>query len=109
MVTTEQEAKDNRRQELTNREIRGVTGKVLIWFFGGTISIMITVVLTYANIMYQLKDNQRDKQEAQIKMGLFEAGLKDLQQKQQTNDIRISRIEENIKDKVFLKDAPGSR
>ena len=46
-------------KELQNREISGITAKQLVWFMGGVISIIITVVMSYASIKSAIVDTAR--------------------------------------------------
>ena len=47
-------------RSLENREIPGITAKQLVWYMGGVISIIITVMMSYASIKASLSDNSKD-------------------------------------------------
>ena len=44
-------------KDLTKEEIKGLNFKTIAWILGGIIMIEFTVIMTYANIMNQLKDS----------------------------------------------------
>lgn len=92
-------------QEITTKEIRGITTKVLIWFFSGVTSIIITFVWGYANIIYQLKSNNDRVMDSDTKIDINSAKIEMIKHDMQLFDIRLTRIEENIKDKIFYKNA----
>lgn len=93
-------------EEITTKEIRGITTKVLLWFFGGVTSIIVTFVWGYASITYQLKSMNDKGGDANTNININSAKIERIKQDMQLFDIRLTRVEENIKDKVFLKDAP---
>jgi hypothetical protein len=89
--------REDERRELTSREIRGITGKSLLTFIGGTITVIIAVVMTYSSIMEKLNDSQRSNADLQIKITMVEVSSKEILQRLQTNEIRISILEDHLK------------
>ena len=92
-------------EEITTREIRGITTKFLGWLFGSVISIIVTIVWSYANLTFQLKANNDRVINSDSKIEINNAKIEMLKRDMQLFDIRLTRIEENIKDKVFYKNA----
>lgn len=43
--------------DVITKEIKGINFKTIAWILGGIIMIEFTVIMTYANIMNQLKDS----------------------------------------------------
>ena len=69
-------------KELQNREISGITAKQLVWFMGGVISIIITVVMSYASIKNAIADNARD--------------LREMKDKSETRDTNIEALKTQV-------------
>lgn len=42
--------------EIENKEIRGVTAKTIVWFFGSSISIIISITFSYLGLKADIKD-----------------------------------------------------
>jgi hypothetical protein len=97
--TSEQQFKE--QAEITSKEIRGVTAKVVVWFFGGFIIMLISFVWGYAGIFYQLKANMEKTVEMRVKIELNSERIDRGDARDQIMDIRVSRMEESLKDKVF--------
>lgn len=93
-------------KEIGQKEIRGINGKVLFGVFSTLVIILFSVIMSYANIMYELKDNRKTSGALQLQIDVLRADLKQVQQNQAQYDIRLTRIEVEIKDKIFIKDAP---
>jgi len=95
--------------EIVNKEIRGVTAKTILWFMGGIVSVIITVMGTYFSIIRKMDTInviQGSMNAINMKVESNTQEIKDLKQHALPQmDTRISVIEEQMKDKLFLKDA----
>lgn len=96
--------------ELDKREIRGLTARNIAWFFGGIGGILITVMLSYFSILRKL-DTIAILQNTQVltqqRVDNNAADIKQLQQHVIPSlDIRMTRMEEQMKDKIFITNAP---
>lgn len=95
-------------KEIIQKEIRGITIKNLIWFLSGIVSLMIYSAIGYSNIMHAVQDGQKSDAVMQLQIDVLKADLKALQLHQTDQDIRLTRIEEQIKDKIFMTDDPST-
>ena len=97
-------------QEIINKEIRGVTAKTIVWFMSGIIALLITIMGTYFSIMRKIDSMavlQTNMNQIEIKVDNNTLDIKDMKQHLLPSmDTRISIMEEQMKDKVFLKNAP---
>jgi hypothetical protein len=92
--------------EITHKEIRGITTRTISWLFGLILPIAISGGVAYANIMNALKDTQTKNAVTNVTLDIMKADIKALQIHQTDQDIRLTRIEEQVKDKIFMTEAP---
>lgn len=92
--------------EITHKEIRGITTRTISWILGFIIPIAIAGGVAYANIMNSLNNNQKNGVVTQLQIDILKADLKATQNRLTDQEIRLTRIEVQIKDKIFMTDAP---
>jgi len=89
---------ENEQKELQNREISGITAKQLVWFMGGVISIVITVVMCYASIMSKIADNSREWAESK-QLGV----IRDTNIEAEKSEIQLLKTEvSNLNTKISM-------
>lgn len=94
-------------QDITTKEIRGLSLKTIAAILTCFIGLLVAGVIGYSNIMHSLEDNQKSSVVMQLQIDILKADLKALQLHQTDQDIRLTRIEEQIKDKIFMTNAPN--
>lgn len=76
-------------EDLTKKEIKGITGKFLAWLLGSVIIIEFSVVMSYATIINQLKNNNDNLSKMENKQERLEDKQKDI-------DKRLIKVETEL-------------
>jgi hypothetical protein len=105
---------EDSNREIIDREISGITFRNLIWFIGGIMTVVLTVITTYFSIIRKLdsytngiNDIQNSVQIINTKVINNTEDIKNIQQHTIPSlDNRMSIMEERMKDKIFIKNVP---
>ena len=99
---------EEEKKEIIDKELRGITARNLVWFIGGIITILITVMTTYFSIVRKLDGLNVIQNNINVISTKVENNTEDIKNLQQHTipslDNRMSIMEEKMKDKVFIKD-----
>jgi|SRR6185312_9834991 len=99
---------DEEKQEIIDKELRGITARNLTWFIGGIVTILITVMTTYFSIVRKLDGLNVIQNNINVISTKVENNSEDIKNLQQHTipslDNRMSIMEEKMKDKMFIKD-----
>jgi hypothetical protein len=98
---------DEEKQEIIDKELRGITARNLTWFVGGIATILITVMTTYFSIVRKLDGLNVMQNNINVISTKVENNTEDIKNLQQHTipslDNRMSIMEEKMKDKMFIK------
>jgi hypothetical protein len=98
---------EDEKKELIDKEIKGVTGRNLIWLMSGFATVLITVMTTYFSIIRKLDGLNVMQNNINIISTKVENNTEDIKNLQQHTipslDNRMSIMEEKMKDKIFIK------
>jgi hypothetical protein len=101
---------EDEKQEIIDKELRGVTARNLIWLMGGIVTVLVTVMTTYFSIIRKLDGLNVMQNNINVISTKVENNTEDIKNIQQhiipSLDNRMSIMEEKMKDKIFLKEAP---
>jgi hypothetical protein len=101
---------EEEKQEIIDKELRGVTARNLIWLMGGIVTVLVTVMTTYFSIIRKLDGLNVMQNNINVISTKVENNTEDIKNIQQhiipSLDNRMSIMEEKMKDKIFLKEAP---
>lgn len=99
---------EEEKQEIIDKELRGITARNLTWFIGGIVTILITVMTTYFSIVRKLDGLNVIQNNINVISTKVENNSEDIKNLQQhiipSLDNRMSIMEEKMKDKMFIKD-----
>ena len=99
---------EEEKQEIIDKELRGITARNLTWFIGGIVTILITVMTTYFSIVRKLDGLNVIQNNINVISTKVENNSEDIKNLQQHTipslDNRMSIMEEKMKDKMFIKD-----
>lgn len=99
-----------KENEISTKEIRGITAKTLVWLIGGFGTVIVTVMTTYFSIIQKLDRIDTIQGSVNTIEAKLENNSSDIKMIQQHTipslDNRMSIMEERMKDKIFIKDAP---
>lgn len=102
--------KDITERDITKVEIRGISIKNFVWIMSGIVGIVISGMLAYFNIMRKLDGIGAIQTNISVIQTRIESNTIDIRNLQQHTipslDNRMSIMEEKMKDKVFIKEAP---
>ena len=89
---------ENRDQmtPIESREVRGLTTKQLLYLVMSTITIVAAVVFGYTKIVYSIEKQGQTSESLQIQFETIKIEQKTANANQQTLDIRLARIEEQL-------------
>lgn len=98
-------------KEIVNKEIRGVTAKTIMWFVGGIVSVIITVMGTYFSIIRKMDTINIIQNSVNAINSKVDKNIDDIKEIKQHSlpqmDTRISIIEQQLNDKtIILKSTP---
>lgn len=98
---------EDEKKELIDKEIKGVTGRNLIWLMSGFATVLVTVMTTYFSIIRKLDGLNVMQNNINVISTKVDNNTEDIKNLQQhiipSLDNRMSIMEEKMKDKVFLK------
>jgi cell division protein FtsL len=98
---------EEEKKEIIDKELRGVTARNLIWFIGGIVTVLVTVMTTYFSIIRKLDGLNVIQNNVNVIGTKVENNSEDIKNLQQhiipSLDNRMSIMEEKMKDKVFIK------
>jgi hypothetical protein len=100
---------EEEKKEIIDKELRGVTARNLIWFMGGIVTVLVTVMTTYFSIIRKLDGLNVIQNNVNVISTKVENNSEDIKNLQQhiipSLDNRMSIMEEKMKDKIFIKNA----
>jgi hypothetical protein len=100
---------EEEKKEIIDKELRGVTARNLIWFMGGIVTVLVTVMTTYFSIIRKLDGLNVIQNNINVISTKVENNSDDIKNLQQHTipslDNRMSIMEEKMKDKIFIKNA----
>jgi hypothetical protein len=100
---------EEEKKEIIDKELRGVTARNLIWFMGGIVTVLVTVMTTYFSIIRKLDGLNVIQNNINVISTKVENNSEDIKNLQQhiipSLDNRMSIMEEKMKDKIFIKNA----
>ena len=100
---------EEEKKEIIDKELRGVTARNLIWFMGGIVTVLVTVMTTYFSIIRKLDGLNEIQNNINVISTKVENNSEDIKNLQQHTipslDNRMSIMEEKMKDKIFIKNA----
>jgi hypothetical protein len=100
---------EEEKKEIIDKELRGVTARNLIWFMGGIVTVLVTVMTTYFSIIRKLDGLNVIQNNINVISTKVENNSEDIKNLQQHTipslDNRMSIMEEKMKDKIFIKNA----
>lgn len=103
------EMSEEEKKEIIDKELRGVTARNLIWFMGGIVTVLVTVMTTYFSIIRKLDGLNVIQNNINVISTKVENNSDDIKNLQQHTipslDNRMSIMEEKMKDKIFIKNA----
>lgn len=79
------------------KQVQGITIRSAFWIVGGLVSILTSVILTYASIMSKLDKNQDAVIEMKRSKELTDMQIKTIEMQLQTIEIRLVRLETQLK------------
>ena len=101
---------EDKIKDFTNTAVPGVTVRNFVWIMTGIITIVVSGMLGYFNIMSKLDKIDTINGNINIistKVDNNSSEIKYIQQHTLPSlDNRMSIMEERMKDKIFIKDAP---
>lgn len=101
---------EDEKKELIDKELRGVTARNLVWLMTGIVTVLVTVMTTYFSIIRKLDGLNVIQNNIEVISTKVENNTQDIKNLQQhiipSLDNRMSIMEEKMKDKIFLKEAP---
>lgn len=82
---------------LENKMLQGITLRTALWFVGGIVSILTSVILTYSSIMNKLEKSQDAIGEIRKGKEITDIQLRTIEMQLQTMEIRVVRLETELK------------
>ena len=99
------------RINIIDREVKGVTARNLLWFQGGVLSILISIIGSYFAIVHKIDSYNNGlniiTNTVNMNTNKIETNSNDIKAMENHTlpslDTRMSIMEEKMKDKVFIK------
>jgi hypothetical protein len=82
-----------------NKPLQGITVKSAFWILGGLVSILASVIMTYASIMVKLDKSEEAISEIKRGKEITDVQIRAMELQLQTMEIRLVRLETQLKTK----------